>query len=138
MEKVELFGCKRPCGNCPYRTDSPLQHWDKYEFERLLEKSKDWMGATYMCHKKNGSICVGWLMKQDEDNHPSIALRIELLKHKITREYLDSLNSPAPLYNSIEEMIEANYPELLKKDTHGKERKKEAELFSGSPEQETL
>jgi len=63
MEKVPLFHCKQPCSNCPYRKDAPLRLWDKYEFKKLLQYESDMIGTVYKCHKQNGSICVGWLMK---------------------------------------------------------------------------
>jgi hypothetical protein len=75
---------------------------------------KNYMGTVYNCHKNNGSICIGWLIKQDESNFPSIMLRISLSTHKVTREYLDSLHSPAPLYKNVMQMIKANYPKILK------------------------
>lgn len=116
--KVPLFQCTQPCSNCPYRTDAPLRHWDKEEFRTLLEGETDHnsqqLGVTYFCHKNNGSICVGWLIKQDENRLPSIMLRIALSKHNVTREYLDSLHSPAPLYKDVKTMIKANFPQLLK------------------------
>lgn len=114
MAKISLFECTQPCGNCPYRTDAPVKHWHKEEFKHLLEMENDQMGTTYLCHKNNGSICVGWLMKQDENRLPSIMLRISLSKHNVTREYLDSLHSPAPLFKDVKTMIKANFPELLK------------------------
>jgi hypothetical protein len=114
MQKVELFTCTQPCNNCPYRTDAPLKHWHKEEYKKLLKMESDQMGAIYHCHKNNGSVCVGWLMKQDENRFPSISLRIALIKHNVNRKYLDSLNSPARLYRTVKEMIKANYPELLK------------------------
>lgn len=113
-EKVPLFHCTQPCSNCPYRTDAPLKLWHKSEFKKLLETENNQMGATYKCHKNNGSICVGWLMKQDENRLPSIMLRIALSTHNITREYMDSLKSPAPLFKNVREMIKANFPEILK------------------------
>lgn len=113
MPKVDTYTCLQPCGNCPYRTDAPLQLWDKSEYEKLLSMEKDYLGAIYNCHKNNGNICVGWLMKQDENRFPSNMLRIHLSKNNITREYLDSLHSPVPLYSTVEEMVFANYPELL-------------------------
>ena len=112
--KVPLFHCTQPCGNCPYRTDAPVKHWHKSEFKKLLETENDAMGATYNCHKNNGSVCVGWLMKQDENRLPSIMLRVALSANKITREYMDSLHSPAPLFKDVKTMIKANFPELLK------------------------
>lgn len=83
-EKVGLYSCKSPCANCPYRKDAPLQLWDKAEFAKLLDKDNEYMGTTYMCHKKNGSVCVGWLIDQDNRNLPSIALRMSLMKHNVT------------------------------------------------------
>lgn len=115
MSEVPLFHCTQPCSNCPYRTDAPLQHWDKAEFETLLDSETDILGKIYGCHKNNGSICVGWLMKQDENRLPSIMLRIALSKHKIDRKYFDSLHSPAPLFKTVKEMIKANFPQLLKR-----------------------
>jgi hypothetical protein len=112
MNKVAPYTCTQPCNNCPYRTDAPLQHWDKSEYIKLLALENDTMGGIYGCHKNNGSTCIGWLMKQDENNFPSIKLRISLSKNNVTREYLDSLHSPAPLYASVKEMINANYPDL--------------------------
>lgn len=113
--KVKMFHCTNPCNNCPYRTDAPLKLWHASEYEKLLATENDYMGSIYGCHKNNGSICVGWLMKQDENNFHSIALRISLSTHKVTREYLDSLHSPAPLYKNVKAMIRANFPKLLKK-----------------------
>lgn len=113
--KVSTYSCTQPCSNCPYRRDAPLQLWHKSEYEKLLDLENDQLGAIYNCHKNNGSICVGWLMKQDENNFPSIMLRISLSKNSITREYLDKLHSPSPLYDSVEEMISVNYPELIEK-----------------------
>lgn len=115
MGNVDSFKCEQPCSNCPYRKDAPLRHWAVEEFLNLKEKEKDHFGAVFGCHKKNGSVCVGWLIKQDERNFPSIALRITLLKHKVDRGYLDKLNSPSPLFESVDEMIIANYPELKNK-----------------------
>jgi len=114
MNKVTTFTCTQPCNNCPYRTDAPLQHWHITEYISLLKMEDDYMGTLYGCHKNNGSVCVGWLMKQDENNFPSITLRIALSQHKVTREYLDSLHSPANLYKNVKAMIAANYPNLIK------------------------
>lgn len=107
------FNKKSPCNNCPYRKDAPLQYWDKVEFERLLQMGKDYMGAVYGCHKKDDNVCVGWLMDQDERNCPSIALRIALTKKNITRAYLDTLSCKSERFTSVEEMVAANFPELL-------------------------
>jgi hypothetical protein len=110
------FNCTSPCKNCPYRTDAPLRLWDREEFRKLLEHDKDPFGKVYDCHKNNGSICRGYLMDQDERNHPNINLRMMLSKHGVTRTYLDALACSSPMYASIEEMIAANFPDLLIED----------------------
>jgi hypothetical protein len=112
MKEVELFKCKSPCGNCPYRKDGTLKLWHKSEYNKLKEIENSQFGSVYKCHKNNGSICVGWLMKQDENNLPSIALRIALTINKVTREYLNNLKSPSELYENIDAMIKANYPKI--------------------------
>jgi hypothetical protein len=75
-----------------------------------VKNDNDYMGTVYACHKKNGSVCVGWLIDQDKRNFPSIALRLKLSRDGITRKYLDSLHCKTGLYKSIKEMVNANYP----------------------------
>lgn len=106
------FTGKTPCNNCPYRKDAPLKHWSRDEFTKLLNTEKALMGSVFGCHKNNGTVCKGWLMDQDKRNFPSISLRLELARQKITREYLDSLHYKGPLFESARDMCTANYPEL--------------------------
>jgi hypothetical protein len=113
-KKVGLFEATKPCGNCPYRKDAPLKLWHPEEYVKLLDSENQQFGTLYMCHKKNGSCCVGWLMKQKENGCPSIVLRMALIKAGDIGKYLDSLSSPAPLYRNVRAMIMANYPKLLK------------------------
>lgn len=112
MEKKPYFSGTKPCKSCPYRKDAPLQLWDIVEFEMLLQKDKDIMGSTYLCHKKDGSCCKGWLINQEKRDLPSIALRMMLSKYNVKREYLDKLSSTVPMFESIEEMAITNYPEI--------------------------
>lgn len=111
-EKKQLFECTSPCKSCPYRKDAKLAFWSIEEFEHLLEAEADPLGAVYMCHQKNGSACIGWLMNQDERDLPSIALRLALLKHNVIGEYLDSLYCESEMFESVREMCVANFPEL--------------------------
>lgn len=113
MKKVAPYSCKTPCKNCPYRKDAPLQLWHKEEFKKLLESDNDTMGTFYGCHKNNGSVCVGWLMMQDKNRIPSIVLRISLSKHNITRKYMDALHCKTEMFETTEEMVMANFPELI-------------------------
>ncbi len=115
-----LLTQKHPCGNCPYRKDAPLALWAKDHFEDLLENEKDIVGKVYGCHKQNGSVCVGWAILQVNNDLPCNALRMEVLfgergkKGGLTFEYLESLKSPTPLFETVLEMSIANFPELTK------------------------
>lgn len=115
QNKVPLFTCNQPCNNCPYRTDAPKKLWHRKEFRRLLDMENDLFGTIYHCHKNNGSICVGWFMKQLEAGCPSLMLRLAMIKKDPGKEYIDSLNSPAPLFKSVKAMIRANFKSLLNK-----------------------
>lgn len=74
------------------------------------------MGTVYGCHKKDGHICRGFLIDQDRRNLPSIQLRMSLSKYKVTREYLDNLSTKNELYDSIQEMASANFPDKFLHD----------------------
>lgn len=107
------YSKKTPCKNCPYRKDAPLQLWDKEEFTDLLHNDSTQFGAKYGCHKQETKhVCVGWLMNQDKRNLPSILLRLDLLQNEVTREYIDSLYCKSEMYDTIEEMALANYPQI--------------------------
>jgi len=101
----------QPCNNCSYRLDAPLKLWDVEEFKDLIRNDQIFLGTTYGCHKKDGHVCVGWLIDQDNRGIPSIMLRISLSKHNITRDYMDKLHCKSPMFKSIQEMAKANYPE---------------------------
>lgn len=106
--------CKKsPCSSCPYRMDAPLAHWSKDHFQQLLEEDKDILGKIYGCHQKDGKLCTGWLMDQDKRDFPNLNLRLDLINKGITRKFLDSLKCESDLYESIEAMVEANFPEIL-------------------------
>lgn len=107
------FKPTQPCGYCPYRKDAPLALWHKDHFADLLANDKLQFSPLYNCHKNNGTVCVGWLMNQDDRGFPNLNLRIKLSKENITREYLDSLHCKSERYESIEEMVQVNFPELL-------------------------
>lgn len=108
------FTKKSPCNNCPYRKDAPLAHWSVEEFRDLLASEETQFGKVYGCHKNDDSVCVGWLMNQDENRFPSISLRMALSRHGIDRKYLDNLTCRSDRYSSIAQMCEANYPEHFK------------------------
>lgn len=104
----------KPCNTCPYLRKTPLKYWDVYEFKNLLDEDKEQFGKTFGCHKKDDTVCRGWLINQESRGLPNINLRILLLKEKIDRKYLDQLVLDDTMYQSIEEMAKANFPEIIK------------------------
>lgn len=106
------FKSNTPCKNCPYRKDAPLRLWHNHHYLDLLKYEKEYFGVVYACHKKNGCVCIGWLMMQDKNRLPSISLRMKLMKENIGESYLDSLHSKSEMYETTADMVLANYPEL--------------------------
>lgn len=112
--KTPNYFCgKAPCKDCPYRTDAPLKKWDKAEYEGLIKNEENVFSPMYLCHKKNGTGCKGWLMDQYRRNLPNMVLRMALIKNKPPLNYFEKLRSPVKLYANITEMVNANYPELI-------------------------
>ncbi len=112
------FDQREPCKSCPYRTDAPLELWSPEAFEKLLQLDKTQMGTIYGCHKarhqptEGSQVCIGWLINQRERGIPSIAFRLKLMSDTAAVGCLNEASSPVPLYESIEEMCEANGVEL--------------------------
>ena len=107
------FDTTEPCGSCPYRRDAKLGLWHPSEFENLARTEREQMGAIFGCHatikQKPPSVCAGWLINQRERGVPSIALRLTLMRNKEAVDCLEKVNDGGhELYDSIEEMIEAN------------------------------
>ena len=108
-----LFDRREPCASCPYRTDAPLELWSPEEFKDLLAKDREQMGTQYGCHefrkrKSEAQVCIGWLINQRERNVPSIMLRLTLIRNESAQRCIQEATSPVPLYDTIEEMCEAN------------------------------
>lgn len=71
------------------------------------------MGKNYGCHKNDGQPCRGFLLDQIKRGEPCKALRISRMLNRVTNEYMDSVHSTVPMYDSIEEMAEANFPGIV-------------------------
>lgn len=107
-----------PCASCPYRCDAPLAMWSKVEFDRLqMHDRNELHGSAFDCHQGKAlppdsrTPCIGWLLNQRERGVPSIALRINLMTQPTATEHFNKISDGGhKLYDSIEQMIEANYP----------------------------
>jgi hypothetical protein len=112
---------KQPCESCPYRRDSKLKFWCESEFESLLANdASPILGHMFGCHgtrkNENPSICAGWLLDQIDRGLPSIMLRMSIIHSEEAVKLLDEVTDGGyELYSSIEEMVRANYPALLRR-----------------------
>jgi hypothetical protein len=107
------FDAREPCKSCPYHTDAPLELWSPLEFRQLLAHERSRMGVVYGCHKyrnrkDEAQVCVGWLLDQKRRNIPSISLRLTLMRNPGAVACLNEASSPVELFDSVEEMCEAN------------------------------
>lgn len=103
------FHPDNPCPSCPYRVDVPLKQWNRDEFVKLVGADIQGFNPLFECHKKNGCICLGWLMMQLKNDIPSFYLRAKLSRDGISKEYIESLNCNAVMFGTTNEMILANY-----------------------------
>jgi len=107
------YDTMEPCRSCPYRIDAPLGLWHPSEFENLAATERSQLGAVFGCHatrhRREPSVCAGWLLKQRDADVPSIALRVELSRTPGAAEALRTVSDGGhELYDSVEDMIEAN------------------------------
>lgn len=112
---------REPCGNCPFRKDAPLGHWDireyllLYRMQKTEEDPRNFSNG-FGCHKgrklekEEQQLCVGWLMNQREQGVPSIHLRLRLARDPTgeLREQLDEATCDAELYETVTELVCAN------------------------------
>lgn len=116
-----MSACAKPCGTCPYRRSTPVGVWDQAEYDNLREQDRrEFGGALFGCHLKDGSLCRGWLADQKRRGVRSISLRLKLMTDAKAVELFEAVDDADPdLYDSIDEMIEANdgkpFPERSRK-----------------------
>lgn len=107
-----------PCATCPYRRSTKLSLWSEEEFTDLRRRDAVPLDSSvYACHSSavrpepERRPCVGWLLDQKRRDLPSIPLRLVLIRKSEARELLDQVNDGgSELYDSLQEMHEANYP----------------------------
>lgn len=104
-----VWDARTPCGDCPYRKDSPPRMWHPEEFRGLLRSEREVMGRVYLCHKQNGRPCIGWVLDQRERNYPSLALRLECIRDPAAARCAEEAHTGGhPMHPSIEAMCRAN------------------------------
>jgi ribosomal protein L37E len=104
-----------PCSSCPYRKDVKTHHWDRKEFEGVLQAETTEFGGIYACHKMKDipndqrGFCAGWLLDQKKRDLPSIRLRIALAQNPENTAALNAVHDGGhPLYTTVKQMCRAN------------------------------
>jgi hypothetical protein len=78
-----LFNLKRPCANCPFRTDKPIQKgWLGEKRSRAIAENLTEDYGSFSCHKtlrnKEKSYCAGALIMLEKEGltYEGITLRL--------------------------------------------------------------
>ncbi len=81
----------RPCGSCPYRTDTPSGVWERHEYEKLPRfDGETWEQdpSIFMCHQQDGRLCAGWVGCHDMQE--SLGLRMAAAMGDVTTAVVDA------------------------------------------------
>lgn len=108
---MSIYRLKRPCANCPFRSDRPpfLSHDRAQEIAEDLEA-----GATFYCHKTldyddfEGTVkpvsqsCAGSLITMEREERPNQIMRIAERLRLYDRRTLDM---DSPVYDSLKDWV---------------------------------
>lgn len=118
-EAVEIRGnelphCVRPCGNCPFRRDSPAGEFpaERYEALRVTAGARGHeagLGAPiFACHKSEPGrdrACAGWLAVVGIDH---LGVRLAVALGRLPAGVLRPGGDWPDLFGSYDEMVERN------------------------------
>lgn len=114
MTRGELPHCVRPCGNCPWRRDSPAGEFPAERYEALRTTvgapgREAGLGAPiFACHKSEpGSdrACAGWLAVAGMDH---LGIRLAVALGRLPASALRPGAEWPDLFDSYDEMAERN------------------------------
>lgn len=92
--------CKRPCAECPWRTDVKPGKFTVARFQSLAHTAYDMARKIFACHmsKEGGEVvCAGYLLSQGAHN----------LSLRLARQRFD-VSSDVPLHPTYRSMARAN------------------------------
>lgn len=100
-----LAARRRPCSDCPWRTDAPLRHFPPDAFERLAHTAKDMDRGIFQCHDTTDEVplaCAGFLERGADHN---LTVRLAYMNGRLTRS---DRSGGCDLYPDFRTMAEAN------------------------------
>ncbi len=102
---------RRPCGNCPWRTDAPREHWDPEHFRSIARTCRGDGMHVMLCHKAKGErpapdapVCQGWVRVLGFD---AIGVRIAAMTGRVAEAEVFDREGPE-LFKSFDDMLDAN------------------------------
>ena len=104
------YNLKKPCSNCPFRTDKPEQEgWLGYERAEEIVDGLTRQQGTFTCHKTSGKIneehCAGALIMLEKMEKPNQMMRISerIGMYDRTKLYMGS-----PVFDDAEDFIDSH------------------------------
>lgn len=97
--------CKKPCPECPWRTDVPTGHFPPERFAVLAHTAYDISTVMFGCHQSPEGAefaCAGFMLKGAIHN---LGVRFAIRDGRIDPR---QISSPYPLFDSYREMAIAN------------------------------
>lgn len=107
---VEVTGgepsyCRRPCPECPWRTDVPVGVFPAEAFRISAPTAYDMATRVFACHmagRGKPRTCAGFLMRA----HHNLSVRLGMIQGRIDPRQLSE--DGVPLYEDYRAMAEAN------------------------------
>lgn len=105
---------KRPCGECPWRTDQPVGRFPPERYAALRntvagpEGSAPLDAPVFACHKSEQGrdlACAGWLAVEGHDH---VGMRLAVALGRVSAEALSPGESWPQLYDTFDDMARAN------------------------------
>lgn len=104
-EGMSLRAHKKPCADCPWRTDVETGHFPPERFAALAGTAYDMSNRLFQCHDttdENPVVCAGFLERGADHN---LSIRMAYIAGKLERA---DRSGGHPLYDSFREMAVAN------------------------------
>ena len=98
------FDLKRPCANCPHRTDC-LKGWlGRVRATEIAGYAQDSVsgGKTFPCHKATDQQCAGSSILQEKLERPNQMLRIA---ERLGLYDFNAMDLQSPVFDSFEDFI---------------------------------
>lgn len=98
--------CRRPCRQCPWRSDVPTGVFPAEAFRHSARTAYDMAQTTFACHTSGTDkprTCAGFLLRGADH---SLAVRLSMVQRRYDPREVE--DGGFPLYESYRAMAEAN------------------------------